>query len=75
MNYTIKIIFGKEQVDKYSANIPLTEDDLNINVKEYYFDSEIELVAFKKGINESIGWAECFFVEDVLCERLKRKAY
>jgi hypothetical protein len=68
MKHTIKIVFGKEQVDKFIANIPLTKDEKEINLKEYSFDSEVEMLAFKKGINEAIGWLECYFVEVVLCE-------
>jgi hypothetical protein len=68
MKHTIKIIFGKEQVDKFIANIPLTKDEKEINLKEYSFDSEAEMLAFKKGVNEAIGWVECYFVEIALCE-------
>lgn len=68
MNYSIKVIFGKEQVDKHIANIPLTGDELKINVKDFTFKTEIELAAFKKGINEAIGWIDCYLVEDILHE-------
>ncbi len=68
MMYSIKIIFGKEQVEKFISNIPLSEDEQRINVKKYSFETEVELNAFKKGINEAIGWVECFLVEGMLCE-------
>lgn len=68
MNYSIKIIFGNEQVNKFISNIPLSDYERQINLKEYFFKTKTELIAFKKGINEAIGWVECYVVEDTLCE-------
>jgi hypothetical protein len=68
MKRTIKVIFGKEQVNKFISNIPFSEDEKEMNVKEYYFESELEILAFKKGIIESIGWVECYFVDVTLCD-------
>lgn len=62
MKYSLKIIFGKEQVDKFLSNIPLTKDEFDINVKEFSFETELELIAFKKGVNESIGWQEVYIL-------------
>lgn len=60
MKYTATIIFGKEQVDKINNNQPLIKEELDLNVKEYSFNTEIEKVAFCKGISESVGWIECY---------------
>ncbi|POY38814.1 hypothetical protein C3L50_11835 [Flavobacterium alvei] len=64
MKYSLKIIFGKEEVDKFISNIPLTKDELEINVKEFSFETELELIAFKKGINEAIGWQELYLLDN-----------
>jgi hypothetical protein len=63
MKYTIKIIFGKEQIDKYIFKIPLSKEEIEINVKEYSFETEIELIAFKKGVLEAVGWMECQIID------------
>jgi hypothetical protein len=67
MMHTAKIIFGKEQVDKFITNIPLSKDELLINVKEFSFETKAELMSFKKGINEAIGWTECYIFENTSC--------
>lgn len=64
MKHSIKIIFGKEQVNKFLSDIPFSEEEKNINEKEYYFETQLELDAFLKGVNETIGWLECYIVED-----------
>ncbi|MFZ6037609.1 MAG: hypothetical protein ACOYU1_05130 [Bacteroidota bacterium] len=69
MIYTLKIVFGKGQVIKAFNNIPFTKEELEINVKEYNFNSQEEKEAFLKGINEAIGWTECCIPELELCER------
>ena len=63
MKYSIKIIFGKEQVDKYLSEIPFDNDEKEIHEKEYFFDTKAELDAFIKGVDESVGWTEYFQVE------------
>lgn len=64
MKHTIKIIFGKEQVNKFLSDVPLTEKEKSINEKEYHFETQLELDAFLKGVNETVGWLECYIVED-----------
>lgn len=64
MKQSVKIIFGKEQVNKYYNEEPFTADEKQINVKEFYFRTEAEKNAFCKGVSESVGWTEyCFFEE------------
>ncbi len=63
MKYTIKMIFGQEQIDKFILKIPLSKEEIEINVKEFSFETEIELLAFKKGVSETIGWMECHIID------------
>jgi hypothetical protein len=46
MKHSIELIFGKEEI--------------NINRKEYHFETKIELDAFLKGLNEAVGWTEFY---------------
>lgn len=62
MNHSIKIIFGQEQINKFLAEIPFTDEEKIINEKEYHFETEIELKAFIKGVNESVGWLDFYIV-------------
>ena len=65
MEYSVKIIFGKEQVDKYLSEIPLDNDEKEIHEKEYFFETKAELEAFIKGVDETVGWSEYCQVEIV----------
>jgi hypothetical protein len=60
MKYTVTIIFGKEQVSKIFNSENLTNEELKLHKKVYSFDTFIEKEAFIKGIEESIGWSECY---------------
>lgn len=60
MKYTVTIIFGKEQVSKIFNIENLSNEELKLNKKVYSFDTLIEKEAFIKGIEESIGWSECY---------------
>jgi len=68
MNFKIQIIFGKEQVDRFISNIPLSNEEFELNVKAYPFKSKIELEAFKKGVSETIGWMEFHIFEKYVYE-------
>lgn len=63
MKHTVKIIFGKEQVNKFHNNENFTEEELNLNVKEFCFETEVEKLAFCKGVEVSVGWTECYILE------------
>lgn len=54
----VKIIFGKEQVIKLYNEEPLSNDELQNNLREYTFNSIEEKNSFLKGIDEAIGWTE-----------------
>lgn len=58
MKHSIKIIFGKEQVNKYHQNEPLSIEEEKINLKEFSFNSKKELEAFCLGLEEAVGWME-----------------
>ena len=64
MHNTVKIIFGKEQIEKYHNDVKFESDELTSNIKEYKFNSEDEKMTFCKGIEEAVGWYECFILED-----------
>ncbi len=63
MKHSIKIIFGKEQVNKFLSETPFSEEEKSINEKEYHFETKSELDAFVKGVSETVGWLECYIVE------------
>lgn len=63
MKHSIKIIFGKEQVNKFLSDIPFSEEEKMINEKEYHFETQSELDAFIKGVNETVGWLDHFIIE------------
>ena len=63
MKHSIKIIYGKEQVNKFLSAVPFSEEEKSINEKEYHFETQSELDAFLKGVNETVGWLECYIVE------------
>ncbi len=68
MKYTVKIVFGKEQVNKIFNNEKLNNEELKINTKEFSFETDIEKIAFCKGIEEAIGWTEYVILEELLRE-------
>jgi hypothetical protein len=69
MIHSIKIVFGKEQVNKLIVNIPLSNEEKAIYEKEYQFETKSELDAFCKGVNEAVGWNEFFVFEAVPSSR------
>ncbi|MDO5665468.1 MAG: hypothetical protein Q4G63_09460 [Bacteroidia bacterium] len=42
MKYSVKVVFGKDQVNKIYNNEKLTNEELSINVKEYFFETSKE---------------------------------
>lgn len=58
MRHKLKVVFGKEQVNKVYSNVPLNSAECNLNIREYYFDTIEEKNAFCKGLDEAIGWLE-----------------
>lgn len=64
MNYSLKIIFGKEEISKFLNDKPLTFEEKEINEKIYNFRTLEEKLAFCKGVNETVGWTESYIIED-----------
>lgn len=58
MSYYAKIIFGKDQVNKFYKNEPFTDCERIINLKDYTFETKAERIAFYKGIGEAMGRLE-----------------
>jgi hypothetical protein len=69
MRYTIKIIFGKEQVEKFHNDQDFTTEENAINIKDYSFSTEAEKLAFCKGVEEAIGWTECYILENEIISK------
>jgi hypothetical protein len=63
MKYYLEIVFGKEQILKIQNGENLSNEEQEINVKRFSFDTLEEKNAFIKGVNESIGWNECCIPE------------
>ncbi|PJJ10462.1 hypothetical protein CLU83_3886 [Flavobacterium sp. 1] len=64
MGYHTKIIFGKDEVRKYHNGEAFTDDEKNINLKNYTFETDAERDTFYEGINEAIGWLEYEVIEE-----------
>lgn len=64
MKHTIRIIFGKEDVDNYLRDGDFTQTLEGVHIKEFYFETESEKMAFCKGIDEAIGWLEYCIVDN-----------
>lgn len=60
----ITIVFGTEQVNKMHNGLSLTDEEKLIYQKDYYFNTEEEISAFIKGIDETVGWNECYVLEN-----------
>ena len=54
----VKLLFGQQEIKSYLETGFLTDELKLINSKIYEFNSDIEKIAFLKGINEAIGWQE-----------------
>jgi hypothetical protein len=59
MNYSVKVIYGKEQVNKFLKRETFTRDENELHIKTYFFKTELERTAFCQGIDEAVGWTEC----------------
>jgi hypothetical protein len=63
MKHSVKIIFGKEQVNKFILDTPFSKEEKDINEKIFYFKSKEELNAFIKGVDITVGWSETYTAE------------
>lgn len=55
MKYRLEVIYGKEQVHKSISQISLTEEEKELNIKYYEFNTEAEKNAFVRGLEVAIG--------------------
>lgn len=60
MKYSVKVIFGKDQVKKFYNDDLFSKEEEQLYVKEFDFNTEAEKGAFCKGIEEAVGWMECY---------------
>ncbi len=58
MKHSFKVIFGKEQVLKFFNNESLSSEEIDLNTKEYHFNTAEEKIAFINGLHSAIGWVE-----------------
>jgi hypothetical protein len=58
MSIALKVLFGSDEVKKYYRNIKLSEEEKNLHLKEYSFNTEAEKNAFLLGMDEVIGWLD-----------------
>ena len=64
INNVIYLIWGQKANDDFtSGKLVKTDDDCDGHAKRYEFDTENELNAFKKGIEESQGWNDATVVK------------
>lgn len=71
--FTVLVAYGRDIVNKINDNEFLTDEEDDINVKTYSFDTEKELHAFTKGLDEAVGWLELnYFKESEEATILKR---
>ena len=59
--YSVRVIFGTDQVKKFIEGKSFTESEVDLNFKEYGFRTRKELDAFILGVDETVGWLECFY--------------
>ncbi|WP_433834807.1 hypothetical protein [Flavobacterium anhuiense] len=64
MRYSVKIIFGKDQIRKYYKNEAFNDFEKIVNFKKYTFETKLQRNAFYKGISEAIGWLELEVVKE-----------
>ena len=61
----VYVIWGQKANDDFAiGKLVKTDNDCDGHAKRYEFDTEIELNAFKKGIEESQGWNEATVVKE-----------
>lgn len=66
--YSITVIFGKDAVNKYNRGDAFSELEKLVNSKQYYFETEMELNAFIKGIEETVGWLDVHYILENMLE-------
>jgi len=58
-SFTVHVLFGQEYISKFNSNEKFLKKDFDMNcLQSFSFETEKELVAFKKGIDLGVGWYE-----------------
>jgi hypothetical protein len=58
MSIKLQVIYGTEQVRKHENGDVLTEEEKDMYLKEYFFETMAEKTAFLKGMDEAADWLE-----------------
>ncbi len=61
IKYSILVLFGSDEVNKYNNNEFVSEDEFLNNFKYYSFDTKKELDAFIFGLEEANGWMDLIY--------------
>ena len=73
MSFIVEIIFGKEQVIKYSQGESLSDYETLIHKKKYDFETISERNNFYKGLSESNGWTEFEIINEYQTKSIKEE--
>ena len=68
--YCITVLYGSDQVKKFSNSETFSEEEINEYVKFYSFETKKELDAFILGLEEANGWLDLIYVEGTLPKSL-----
>lgn len=71
MSFIAEIIFGKEQVIKYSQGESLSDYENLIHKKKYEFETLAERNNFYKGLSEGNGWTEFEIIKESQTKTIK----
>jgi len=58
--HIVKIAFGKEVVIALNEGKKLTKEQRKFNLKKFEFPTQSAASYFIKGIEEAVGWTECY---------------
>ena len=64
----IEILFGEQEVRKYEQGTEFTDYEKILNIKAYYFNSELEKQSFIRGLEEGIGWNNYCIMDEEMNE-------
>ncbi len=64
MKHRLFVLFGNEQVEIFKGNLIGKFDKIKDDINIYEFQTLEELEAFKKGVDEAIGWDNYEFLDD-----------
>lgn len=62
--YTVKIIFGSDDVKNFYNQSSRDDETKITGVFEYSFETKKEIHAFIKGIDEAMGWRDYYVLDE-----------